>query len=258
MRKIYKRRFIGLLSALTLGLGGLVSSGVNISSRASLIEVESNSLQTSYTSQSNTDSGDDQFSDEELDKNTRSSKDSDISNNSTNNSQITIEMLSNPSRPGNNFDSKKLEANDIDVVDSDRVGFTDKGYFNSLSLVGLNERSRSKIGRFNDKGFPNGDSALIIANLGDIDGNTIGEAVVINSNLYNRDGVLDSSELLFPYRVVNLDTGNVRSKGRNLFDDTVAIEYNEIIEICIIIDLISENTSLDSLKSVSSIQFESI
>lgn len=266
MRKIDRRRFIGILSVLTLGLGGLISSGINISSRASFVEVETVSLQTSYNSQSNTDSGDDESSDEESDNNASGSEDSDSSNDNTDDSssedsedsQITVEVLSEPSNSGNNFDSRKLDLNNINIVNSDRVGSTDEGYFKGLSLIGLNERSRSKIGHFNDKGIPNGDSALIITNLGDIENNTSGRTVVIDSNIYNSDGVLDSNELLFPYRVVNLDTGNVKSQGQNLFNDTVSIEHNEIIEICIIIDLISNNTSLDSLKSITSIQFESI
>lgn len=262
MRKIDRRRFIGILSVLTLGLGGLISSGINISSRASFVEVESSSLQTSYNSRSNTNSGGGESTDESSENASNSSEESDDTDSSSSDdsedSQVTVEVLSNPDNSGNNFDSRKLNLNNISIVNSDRVESTNDGYFKGLSLVGLSERSRSKIGYFNDQGIPNGDSALIIANLGDIENNTSGRRVTIDSNIYNSDGVFDSNELLFPYRVVNLDSGNIKSQGQNLFNDTVSIEHNEIIEICIIIDLISDNTSLDSLKSISSIQFSTI
>lgn len=266
MRKIDRRRFIGILSVLTLGLGGLISSGINISSRASFVEIESSSLQTSYSSRSNTNSGDREFTDGSSGNANSVSENSDISNDDTDSSssddsegsQVTVSVLSNPNSSENNFDSRKLDQNNISIVNTDRVKYTNEGYFKGLSLLGLKERSRSKIGYLNVQGIPKGRSPLLITNLGDIENETDGRSVTINVDIYNSDGVFDSNELLFPYRVVNLNSGNIKSQGQNLFDDNVSIEHNEIIEICIIIDLISDNTSLDSLKSINSIKFNII
>jgi len=164
---------------------------------------------------------------------------------------IRVQVVTDPDNTGNAVNGSGTATWSGTVVPSNVVRGTADGFFRGMRAPNTNMDATSIVGRLQD-GYPNGDVAFIIANVGPDESGAPTGSVNVNATLFAGENVLETDQLRFPYRVVNGSRATV-SRGENLFSaGGVTLADGHVIEVVIVIDT---NAGSDDLEQLDTIQF---
>ena len=164
---------------------------------------------------------------------------------------IRVQVVTEPGNTGNAVNGAGSATWNGTIVPSSVVRGTSDGFFRGLNATNVNKNAVSTVGRLQD-GSPNGEVAFIIANVGpEEQGGPTGSATV-TATLFDDDGVLETNQLRFPYRVVDIGGATV-ARGANLCSaDGVRLADGHVIEVVIVADTTDGD---DDLNRIDQLQF---
>ena len=162
---------------------------------------------------------------------------------------IRVQVVTDPDNAGNAVNGSGSATWNGTIVPSSVVRGTADGFFRGVRAADANKNAVSTVGRLQD-GYPSGDAAFIIANVGPAeDGDPTG-SVNVNATLFAGENVLETDQLRFPYRVVD-DSGTTVSRGVNLFSaGGVTLADGHVIEVVIVIDTRNGDTELEQIDNI--------
>ena len=164
---------------------------------------------------------------------------------------IRVQVVTEPNNAGNAVNGSGSATWNGTIVPSDVVRGTPDGFFRGVRATDTNKNAVSTVGRLQD-GYPNGEVAFIIANVGPAEAGDPTGPVSVNATLFADETVFNTEQLRFPYRVVDSGGGEV-SRGENLFSaGGVTLADGHIIEVVIVVDT---NEGVGDLARLDTIQF---
>ncbi|RJX43731.1 hypothetical protein DM826_05630 [Halonotius aquaticus] len=164
---------------------------------------------------------------------------------------IRVQVVTDPDNNDNAVNGSGTATWNGTVVPSNVVRGTEDGFFRGMRAPNTNMNATSIVGRLQD-GYPNGDAAFIIANVGPDESGAPTGSVSVNATLLADEDVLETEQLRFPYRVVD-GSGTTVSRGENLFAaGGVTLADGHVIEVVIVIDT---NSGSDELEQLDTIRF---
>jgi len=162
-----------------------------------------------------------------------------------------VQVVTNPDNPGNAVNGSGSASWNGTVIPDSSVRGTPEGFFRGVTAENVNSDATSTIGRLTN-GYPNGEVAFIIANVGPAESANPTGAVSLTATLFADGDVLETDQLRFPYRVVDTSGATV-ARGRNLFSAAgVTLADGHVIEVVILVDT---NSGDDALEQIETIQF---
>lgn len=137
------------------------------------------------------------------------------------------------------------------IFKTKHVTGTADGYLRGIRNDEVNANATTKIGILNDDS-PGDDVVFIIANVGSEETTSVAPPVTVTMQLLSNSEVLTTSQIQFPYRVLDTDQNTV-SSGQDLATaGGIELGTGEIIEVVIMFDT-SDGAS--GLELLSNIQF---
>ena len=162
---------------------------------------------------------------------------------------IRVQVVTEPNNAGNAVNGGGSATWSGTIVPSNVVRGTADGFFRGVRAADANKNAVSTVGRLQD-GYPDGDAAFIIANVGPAETGSPTGAVSVNATLFAGGDVLETDQLRFPYRVVNSGGGTV-ARGENLFSaGGVTLVDGHVIEVVIVIDTRNGDAELEQIDSI--------
>jgi hypothetical protein len=162
---------------------------------------------------------------------------------------IRVQVVTEPNNAGNAVNGSGSATWSGTIVPSNVVRGTADGFFRGVRAADANKNAVSTVGRLQD-GYPNGDAAFIIANVGPAETGSPTGAVSVNATLFADGDVLETDQLRFPYRVVD-SGGREVSSGENLFSaGGVTLADGQVIEVVIVIDTRTGDAELEQIETI--------
>ncbi|TQQ79552.1 hypothetical protein [Halonotius roseus] len=160
-----------------------------------------------------------------------------------------VQVVTEPNNPGNAVNGTGSASWSGQIVASEVVRGTSDGFFRGVRARDVNQNATSTIGRL-DNGYPNGEAAFIIANVGPAESGNPTGSVSLTATLFADGAVLETDQLRFPYRVV--DTGGTTvARGENLFSaGGVTLADGHVIEVVIVVDTTDGDDDLERLDTL--------
>ena len=161
-----------------------------------------------------------------------------------------VQVVTAPDNPGNDINNGRSAQWNGTVIESDVVRGTSDGFFRGFTAETVNKNAVSTVGRLQG-GYPNGEVAFLIANVGPEEAGSPTGPVSLTATLFGDGSVLKTDQLRFPYRVVGSDGATI-SRGENLFSTGgVTLADGHVIEVVIVVD----TTDDDDLERIDNIRF---
>lgn len=282
MPRMNRRRTLVGIATLVFGASGLVASGTfSTASQGSLgagwVQVAGTNQAVSFaspeqlaglqgsdgdggdetSSEGTTDTDDDTIGgDDVTDTDGSNAGSDDGGTNEDDEVSIRVQVVTEPDNTSNAVNGSGTATWNGTIVPSSVVRGTIDGFFSGVRATDANKNAVSTVGRLQD-GYPNGDVAFIIANVGPAEDGDPPGSVSVNARLFADEDVLETEQLRFPYRVVDSGGGEV-SSGENLFAaGGVTLANGHIIEVVIVIDTrdIVRQDDDSKLEQINTIQF---
>lgn len=160
-----------------------------------------------------------------------------------------VQVVTDPNNPGNAVNGTGSASWGGQIVASEVVRGTSDGFFRGVRARDVNQNATSTVGRL-DNGYPNGEAAFIIANVGPTESGDPTGSVSVTATLFADGAVLETDQLRFPYRVVDTD-GTTVTRGENLFSaGGVALADGHVIEVVIVVDTTDGDDDLERLDTL--------
>mgnify|MGYP000149548388 CR=1 FL=1 len=162
-----------------------------------------------------------------------------------------VQVVTDPNNPGNAVNGTGSASWSGQIVASEVVRGTSDGFFRGVRARDVNQNATSTVGRLQD-GYPNGEAAFIVANVGPAESGDPTGSVSVTATLFADGAVLETDQLRFPYRVVDTD-GTTVARGENLFSaGGVTLADGHVIEVVIVVDTTDGD---EDLKRLDTLQF---
>jgi len=162
-----------------------------------------------------------------------------------------VQVVTDPNNPGNAVNGTGSASWSGQIVASEVVRGTSDGFFRGVRARDVNQNATSTVGRLQD-GYPNGEAAFIVANVGPAESGDPTGSVSVTATLFADGAVLETDQLRFPYRVVDTD-GTTVVRGENLFSaGGVTLADGHVIEVVIVVDTTDGD---EDLKRLDTLQF---
>lgn len=165
-----------------------------------------------------------------------------------------VQVVTDPDDDGNYVNQGQLTW-DGQMAGSETVTGDDDGLFEAFTVANANKNAVSRVGLVDERGYPSGRIAFLVANVGDPDTPGQGGVPVDMGMTLRADNgdEFDTAQLNFPYRTINEDGQIIGGKrGTDLLDDTVTVPTGQVIEVVIEVDS-TEGT--DEVERVSELVF---
>ena len=162
-----------------------------------------------------------------------------------------VQVVTDPNNPGNAVNGTGSASWSGQIVASEVVRGTSDGFFRGVRARDVNQNATSTVGRL-ENGYPNGEAAFIVANVGPAESGDPTGSVSVTATLFADGAVLETDQLRFPYRVVDTD-GTTVVRGENLFSaGGVTLADGHVIEVVIVVDTTDGD---EDLKRLDTLQF---
>jgi len=160
-----------------------------------------------------------------------------------------VQVVTDPNNPGNAVNGTGSASWSGQIVASEVVRGTSDGFFRGVRARDVNQNATSTVGRL-DNGYPNGEAAFIVANVGPAESGDPTGSVSVTATLFADGAVLETDQLRFPYRVVDTD-GTTVARGENLFSaGGVTLADGHVIEVVIVVDTTDGDEDLERLDTL--------
>ncbi|MFC7042749.1 hypothetical protein [Halonotius sp. GCM10025705] len=160
-----------------------------------------------------------------------------------------IQVVTDPDNPGNAVNGDGSATWNGTIVASSAVRGTSDGFFRGVTAENVNRNATSTVGRLNN-GYPNGEAAFIIANVGPAESGNPTGSVSVTATLFADGAVLETDQLRFPYRVVD-SSGATVARGQNLLSaGGVTLADGHVIEVVIVVDTTNGDDDLERLDTL--------
>ena len=160
-----------------------------------------------------------------------------------------VQVVTDPNNPGNAVNGTGSASWSGQIVASEVVRGTSDGFFRGVRARDVNQNATSTVGRLQD-GYPNGEAAFIVANVGPAESGDPTGSVSVTATLFADGAVLETDQLRFPYRVVDTD-GTTVVRGENLFSaGGVTLADGHVIEVVIVVDTTDGDEDLERLDTL--------
>lgn len=162
---------------------------------------------------------------------------------------VRVQVVTDPDNPGNAVNGDGSATWNGTIVASSAVRGTSDGFFRGVTAENVNRNATSTVGRL-ENGYPNGEAAFIIANVGPAESGDPTGSVSVTASLFADGAVLETDQLRFPYRVVDTDGATV-ARGENLFSaGGVTLADGHVIEVVIVVDTTDGDDDLEQLDTL--------
>jgi hypothetical protein len=162
---------------------------------------------------------------------------------------VRVQVVTDPNNPGNAVNGDGSATWNGTIVASSAVRGTSDGFFRGVTAENVNRNATSTVGRL-ENGYPNGEAAFIIANVGPAESGDPTGSVSVTATLFADGAVLETDQLRFPYRVVDTDGATV-ARGENLFSaGGVTLADGHVIEVVIVVDTTDGDDDLEQLDTL--------
>ena len=160
-----------------------------------------------------------------------------------------VQVVTDPNNPGNAVNGTGSASWSGQIVASEVVRGTSDGFFRGVRARDVNQNATSTVGRL-DNGYPNGEVAFIVANVGPAESGDPTGSVSVTATLFADGSVLETDQLRFPYRVVD-SSGATVARGQNLFSaGGVTLADGHVIEVVIVVDTTDGDDDLERLDTL--------
>lgn len=160
-----------------------------------------------------------------------------------------VQVVTIPDNTGNAVNNDSSANWNGTIVASSAVRGTSDGFLSGVTAENVNRNATSTIGYLQD-GYPNGRPAFIIANVGPERQAGPTGSITVTATLFDDNGVLETDQLRFPYRVVDTSGATV-ARGANLFSaGGVTLADGHVIEVVIIVDTTDDDNDLNRIDQL--------
>jgi hypothetical protein len=149
-----------------------------------------------------------------------------------------VQVVTDPDNDGNYVNQGDLQWEGQMAASETVVGDED-GFFERFTVANANRNAVSRVGLVDERGYPGGRIAFLVANVGNPDTpGRGGRPVEVVVDLLDGDGdaLASTAQLNFPYRVVGRGGGAGGTRGADLVEETVTLPVGGIVEVVIEVD----------------------